>query len=147
MGLSKLGLDELLQICFCYSCKWRYEYGPLKCSVILFNETRGQFLKSNTNWLLGPHTINMVKEEESYKYLGIMFSKYMSLKANIKDVSAKLKGTFASPVNNDIIHLFTRTASIPAPSNPPPPPKKKQQKTKKKKKTQMYCTAQSPAWL
>ena len=101
MALSKLGLDELLRICFLYSCKWRYEYGPLKCSVIVFNETRGQFVKSNRKWLLGPHT---VKEEESYKYLGTMFSKYLSLKANIKDASDKLKGTFVSLVNNGIIH-------------------------------------------
>ena len=48
MVLSKLGLDELLRISFCHSCKWRHEYGPLKYSVIVFfNETRGQFLKSN----------------------------------------------------------------------------------------------------
>ena len=42
MALLKLGLDELLRIYFLYSCKWRkwrYEYGPLKCSVIVFNET------------------------------------------------------------------------------------------------------------
>ena len=101
MALSKLGLDELLRICFLYSCKWRYEYGPLKCSVIVFNETRGQFVKSNRKWLLGPHT---VKEEESYKYLGTIFSKYLSPKANIKDASDKLKGTFVSLVNNGIIH-------------------------------------------
>ena len=101
MALSKLGLYELLRIYFLYSCKWRYEYGPLKCSVIVFNETRGQFVKSNRKWLLGPHT---VKEEESYKYLGTMFSKYLSLKANIKDASDKLKGTFV---------LFTRMANIP----------------------------------
>ena len=101
MALSKLGLYELLRIYFLYSCKWRYEYGPLKCSVIVFNETRGQFVKSNRKWLLGPHT---VKEEESYKYLGTMFSKYLSLKAYIKDASDKLKGTFVSLVNNGIIH-------------------------------------------
>ena len=34
MALSKLGHDELLRICFLYSCKWRYAYGPLKCSVM-----------------------------------------------------------------------------------------------------------------
>ena len=78
MALSKLCLDELLRICFLYSCKWRYEYGPLKCSVIVFNETRGHFVKSNRKWLLGPHT---VKEEERYNYLGTMFSKYLPLKA------------------------------------------------------------------
>ena len=33
-----------------------------------------------------------------------MFSKYMSLKINIKDASDKLKGTFVSLVNSGIIH-------------------------------------------
>ena len=116
MALSKLGLDELLRICFLYSCKWRYECGPLKYSVIVFNETRGQFLKSNRKWLLGLH---IVKEKESYKYLGTMFSKYLSLKANIKDASGKLKGTFVSLHTSPVLP----------------------------KNIQMYCTAQSPVWL
>ena len=76
----------------------------LKVFCKCFNETRGQFLKSNRKWLLGAHT---VKEDESYKYLGTMFSKYMSLKhvkINIKDASDKLKGTFVSLVNSGIIH-------------------------------------------
>ena len=101
MALSKLGLDELLKICFLYSCKWRYECGPLKCSVNVFNEIRMQFLKSMRKWLLGPDT---VKEGENYKYLGIMLNKYMSLKVNIKDASDKLKGIFVSLVNCGIVH-------------------------------------------
>ena len=60
-----------------------------------------QFFKSKRKWLLGPNT---VKEEDNYKYLCIMFNKYMSLKVNIKDASDKLKGTFVSLVNCDIVH-------------------------------------------
>ena len=37
-SLSKRGLDELMQICFRYSCKWHYEYAALKCCVIVYNE-------------------------------------------------------------------------------------------------------------
>ena len=74
MALSKLGLDELMRI-FLYSCKWRYEYGTPKCSVIVFNESKCQFQKSDRHWYLGPYSI---KEEETYKYLGTVVSKYMT---------------------------------------------------------------------
>ena len=60
-----------------------------------------QFFKSKRKRLLGPNT---VKEEDNYKYLCIMFNKYMSLKVNIKDASDKLKGTFVSLVNCGIVH-------------------------------------------
>ena len=59
-----------------------------------------QFLKSKRKWLLGP---NAVKEEDNYKYLCIMFNKYMSLKVIIKGASDKLKGTFVSLVNCGIV--------------------------------------------
>ena len=36
LSLSKAGLDKLLVICYQYSCKWRYDYVPIKCSVIVF---------------------------------------------------------------------------------------------------------------
>ena len=41
-SLSKRGLDELMQTCYVNSCKWHYEYAPIKCCVIVYNE-------SNTN--------------------------------------------------------------------------------------------------
>ena len=44
----------------------------LKCSVIVFNDIRMQFLKSKRKWLLGPNT---VKEGENHKYLGIILNK------------------------------------------------------------------------
>ena len=50
---------------------------------------------------VGPHLIN---EEESYKYLGVYFSKYLSVKENIKEASDKLKGTLVSLVNSGIVH-------------------------------------------
>ena len=103
MALSKLGLDELMRICFfLYSCKWRYEYGPPKCSVIVFNEPKCQFQKSDRHWYLGPYSM---KEEETYKYLGTVVSKYMTLKANIKDASDKL----ASLMNSGIVHDIMKT--------------------------------------
>ena len=37
LSLSKNGLDMLMRICYQYSCKWRFDYVPVKCSVLVFN--------------------------------------------------------------------------------------------------------------
>ena len=37
---------------------------------------------------------DIIKENENYKYLGIINNKYLSKKVNIKDVTDKLKGTY-----------------------------------------------------
>ena len=101
MALSKLGIDALMKICFSNGCKWRFLFGPLKCTVVVNNETKNRFLKSDRDWFLGHHRI---KEGESYKYLDTIFNKYMSIKDNIKDACDKLKGTFVSLVNDGIVH-------------------------------------------
>ena len=33
--LSKYGLEMLIRLCYQYSCKWRFEYVPVKCSVLV----------------------------------------------------------------------------------------------------------------
>ena len=43
-SLSKKGLQELIQICFLNSCKWHFEYMPIKCCVVVYNESRFEFL-------------------------------------------------------------------------------------------------------
>ena len=50
MALSKLGLDGLMRICFSNGCKWRFLYAPPKCSVVVSNESKNQFLKSDREW-------------------------------------------------------------------------------------------------
>ena len=76
MTLSKLGRDVLMRTCILYSCKKRYEYVSPKCSVIVFNELRSKLQKSERQWYLGPCSM---KEEETYKCLGKVVSKYMTI--------------------------------------------------------------------
>ena len=38
ISLSMNGLQQMLNLCHAYACKWRFEYNPLKCGVIVFNE-------------------------------------------------------------------------------------------------------------
>ena len=100
-SLSKKGLDELMTICYRYSCKWRFEYQPSKCYVIVYNETKYEHLRSYRKWLLGN---SVIEEEESYRHLGVITNKYLKLKLSIKDSADKLKGTFLSLVNSGIYY-------------------------------------------
>jgi len=34
LSFSRKGLHTLMDICYRYSCKWRYLYNPTKCSVV-----------------------------------------------------------------------------------------------------------------
>lgn len=93
LALSKFSLDKLMSICYRYACKWRYEYSPVKSSVIVFNETKRYFTRNKRSWYLGPDEVN---ESENYIHLGSNFNKYLNLNVNLKTAIEKLKGTFMS---------------------------------------------------
>ena len=101
LALTVCCLALLLCICYAYSCKWRYEYSTPKCSVIVYNETKRQFLNSNRVWYMGNDTI---MENENYKHLGVNTNKYLSHTINIKDATDRLKGTFLSLVHSGVLH-------------------------------------------
>ena len=95
LALSVAGLLCLLCICYAYACKWRYEYLALKSSVIVYNETKYDYMKSKRALRFGN---DIIKENENYKHLGIIINNiYLSKKVNIKDVIDKLKGTYFYP--------------------------------------------------
>ena len=100
-SLSKRGLDELMRICFNNSCKWHFSYMPTKCCVIVYNESKYEYIRSNRSWVIGN---SPVEEDENYKHLGVISNKYLSLKPNIKDASDKMKSTFFSLMNSGIFY-------------------------------------------
>ena len=100
LALSVVGLLCLLCICYAYSCKWRCEYSASKCSVIVYNENKYDYMKSKRKWHFGN---DIIKEDENYKHLGIINNKFLSKKVNIKDATDKLKGTYFSLVNSGIL--------------------------------------------
>lgn len=93
---SKAGLDGMLRICFAYSQLWRYLYNAKKCSVVVFNEKKSDFRRSNRNWKLGNDPI---KEADAYKHLGVLCDKYMYLDGVVKEACNKIKSTFLSIIN------------------------------------------------
>ena len=90
-SLSKRGLDELMQICYVNSCKWHYEYAPIKCCVIVYNESKYEFIPSNRVSHLGN---SQVEEDENYEHLGVVNNRYLNFKPNIKAATDTLTGTF-----------------------------------------------------
>ena len=96
LALSKAGLDKLLVICYQYSCKWRYDYVPIKCSVIVFNETKFSYDRQNRQWKLRP---NIVNEDINYKHLGVNCYKYLNIDTNIKEATDKLRAILCNHLN------------------------------------------------
>ncbi|MEW8150680.1 MAG: reverse transcriptase family protein [Candidatus Thiodiazotropha endolucinida] len=93
LSLSKFGLDQMIRICYNSSCKWRYEYQPPKCTVVVYNESESEFHRSNRVWQIGDAYI---EEDDCYKHLGIHCNKYLSLDENVKSAIIKLKSTLLS---------------------------------------------------
>ena len=69
---SKRVLEMMLAICFKYANKWRFEYGIIKCLIVVFNELKRAFLQANRIW-----NIDNVQIEEGikYKHLGVICDK------------------------------------------------------------------------
>ena len=101
LSLSKNGLEMLMRICHQYSCKWRFDYVPVKCSVLVFNETKFVYSRHKRQWRLGPHIVN---EDVNYKHLGVNCNKYLCIDINLKEAANKLKGTLLSLVNCGTTH-------------------------------------------
>ena len=104
LALSVSGLALLLCICYAYSCKWRYEYSPNKCSVIVYNETKHDYLRSQRVWYLGN---SIIEETENYKHLGFNNNKYLNQTISIKESCDKLKGTFFNFVHSGVFYEGT----------------------------------------
>ena len=93
LALTNSGLQRMMNYCFSYACKWRYQFNASKSAVIVCNETKSHFKNVHRNWYLGS---DPVSECENYTHLGINFSKYLDLSENIKDANSKIRGTFLS---------------------------------------------------
>ncbi|MEW8545933.1 MAG: reverse transcriptase family protein, partial [Candidatus Thiodiazotropha sp.] len=99
ISLTRYGLQELMNICYRYSQLWRYSYNALKCAVLVFNESKPAFRRSNRQWTLGP---NQVLERTSYIHLGIECNKEMKISGSTTDCCSKIRKTFFSILNSGL---------------------------------------------
>ncbi|MES9884072.1 MAG: reverse transcriptase family protein [Sedimenticola sp.] len=99
VSYSKSGLQHMMDICYRYSCKWRYKYNGSKCSVIVFHESKNDYVTSNRQWNLGNDS---VEEAVNYTHLGIICNKYLDSKQNVMDAAVKIRATFMCLINSGI---------------------------------------------
>ncbi len=96
---TKQGLSNMIEQCYSYSTKWRYEYNAAKCGIIVFNESDEDKLTSCREWKLGSSAIN---ECEKYTHLGIVMNRQFTLKDCVEEACKKLRGTFFGFINSGI---------------------------------------------
>ena len=90
-SLTKNGLEQLMSICHKNSIRERYTYNANKCNVVVFNERLSDSPNNLRQWRFGQCFIN---ETDKYVHLGILCSKDMCLRENIKDACTKLRKTY-----------------------------------------------------
>jgi len=93
LAYTKPELDRMIKECYNYSCLWRYEYNAKKSAVIVCNESKSLYKKSERYWVIGNDDI---QETDAYTHLGILFSKNLDLSRNIDDINSILRKSFFS---------------------------------------------------
>jgi len=88
MVYSSCALQRMIDICYQYSCKWRFEYNASKCAVIVFTKQRSNQPKQS--WSLGSAVIT---ETSTYTHLGLLCDEYMSSSILVDEAIKKLRGT------------------------------------------------------
>lgn len=97
VSFSKSGLDEMIELCWNYSRKWRYFYNAAKCKVVVCNDKHAAI--NAREFKIGSE---IIEESDSYSHLGITCTKKITTKANVDEACVKLRGTYFSVICNGI---------------------------------------------
>ena len=97
MSFSNVGIQKMLDICADYSQRWRFEYNPGKCGVVVFDHEAKS--PQNRTWVLGNGSIN---EVDQYTHLGIVTDNNLSSKHFVHKACHKLRGTYLSILNSGL---------------------------------------------
>ena len=90
-ALSCKALQSMISICYRYSGLWRYQYNPLKCAIVTFNETSQSYKSNQRSWFIGDREIT---EYEEFVHLSIKRNKCYSTSFIVKELDRKLRATF-----------------------------------------------------
>jgi len=88
-------LDNMLDICYSYSCKWRYFYNAKKCAVLVFNDSANPSLERT--YRIGPDVIR-----ETQIHIGIFCDENLSTKHQVSDACVKLMMSYMNVVKNGL---------------------------------------------
>ena len=90
LSLSSKALQSMIDICYQYSCLWRYQYNASKCAVVTFNESKRSYSRSSRAWSVG---FQEIPEKEEFVHLGLICSKYSNSTTSVKHIDRKLRCT------------------------------------------------------
>ena len=92
---TKRDMDQMLNICYNYSKKWRYMINPSKSNVIIFGESNNiqKMLCNERSWILGNSAII---ENTDGKHVGIMLKNDMRSTDRTLNANKKLRASFMS---------------------------------------------------
>ena len=92
LSMSRRGLNDLLNICYTYACKWRYLYNPKKCaaSVLRRKKSVGSVPKPAMYGSI------VIPETDTYKHLGIVQLSHGKHPHDTDTVTRQIRGTFLS---------------------------------------------------
>ena len=93
ISYSKKGLDEMMNTCYQFGLKFRYQYNASKSAVLVINEKSDEFKSTTRTWSLGD---SMIADKESYKHLGITLNNYLNRSINVEECCQKIRSNFLS---------------------------------------------------
>ncbi|KAK3106167.1 hypothetical protein FSP39_014105 [Pinctada imbricata] len=104
LNSSPNGLQSMLNICFTYSCKWRFQFNAKKSIIVVFENVRIQRRNFETRkWYIGTEIVTVHNE---CKHLGILLDRKLSNTCRIIEACSKgrktyfsLKSSMTGPVN------------------------------------------------
>jgi len=97
LGINVSVMDSMLDICYRYSCKWRYFFNDSKCAVLVVK--RQENLLNDIVFHIGSAPIQLTSDQV---HLGIDCYSYLPSKNQLYDASVKLRSTFIRVTNNGL---------------------------------------------
>ena len=96
LSISITGLQSMIDTCYDYSRKWRFQFNSSKCGIIVFNESKNAAVKARRKFNLGSHTIQEVLE---YTHLGVLMTPSYLKHTRAKTYSTRIRKTYFSLLN------------------------------------------------
>ena len=95
-SLSSKALQSMINICYQYSCLWRYQYNTSKCAVVTFNESKRSNSRCSRAWSV---EFQEIPEKKEFVHLGLICSKYSNSTTFVKHIDRKLRCIFVGLIN------------------------------------------------
>ena len=90
LSSSPVGLQEMLNVAFRYSCLWQFSFNALKSSIVIFGKN---ITPTQHEWKLGEESIPI---NDKYKHLGIIQHSPDSSQLTVQQIAVTEEGKLTS---------------------------------------------------